>query len=509
MFSCTSVQSDSEEENLDTTLQPQTPVVEQLIPDLRPPTSYSPVVPPRVRFNTDRATRSRRGLNDTSTREVFDRLETVLKQNRKDNRKQVRATSAPPRELDLNNPPSYPPPAAPSSSSTPHTVRHSHPAGMAFTLENLSDSIASALIGADRQKTKRVSPRDLPSFKGKSYEDVQDFLLKYERTGRANNWDDDELKLNLNLALDGSALRYHELLEPSLSWDRMKSQLVKAFGKDRIDYDIANFDHKHIANEDPMGYITQTLRMIEVTLPGAKENEKVFRLIEGLPTDLKAKFIRDQPTTLEGFTKRFKEIQQENAYLQKATLENLVKAATLSGQLPLNNIGSKLFQSSQDIFAAATGKATTQAFGVLSVAEENKLLQEIMALKEQVKKLENQNQGDRSAPRTYNNNPEHPPRNNTGYRPNHQRTSDGRPICSRCGKAGHIMRVCRTGRPFSYQQPARYAPQLPAPATVQQLQNRSGLQALPQPVYYVQQPAMKTDGSNQMVPWVPVTQHLN
>ncbi|UYV77520.1 hypothetical protein LAZ67_15001350 [Cordylochernes scorpioides] len=77
-------------------------------------------------------------------------------------------------------------------------------------------------------------PRNPSMFSGEGAEDPHNWLKKYERVAKHNQWDETLCLANVYFYLTGTALKWFENNEESiLTWKEFMSQLKSAFGKKR------------------------------------------------------------------------------------------------------------------------------------------------------------------------------------------------------------------------------------------------------------------------------------
>ena len=75
-----------------------------------------------------------------------------------------------------------------------------------------------------------VAPRTPTPFHGEIYEDVEDWIQHYERVARHNGWTATQRLQNLYFSLEGTARRWFENHETSLtSWDICAAELKRTF----------------------------------------------------------------------------------------------------------------------------------------------------------------------------------------------------------------------------------------------------------------------------------------
>lgn len=143
--------------------------------------------------------------------------------------------------------------------------------------------------------SKLLHSWDLPSFRGEGHESAEDFLLKFERVGLANKWENDDKLKHMYLCCDRSASKSHDHNKGIKTWNEMKQKFLSTFGKSRVDLDLQGESRKNQVAENPLSYVFTCLEYLEVSNPDATEETKVNALFDGLPNYLKAAFVRDLP----------------------------------------------------------------------------------------------------------------------------------------------------------------------------------------------------------------------
>ena len=289
--------------------------------------------------------------------------------------------------------------------------------------------------------------RDVPRYHGKYYEDVRDWIQSYERYGKTYGWTNEDYLSFLYVALQETAARWHESeRHHHATWTKLRDSLVKAFGKTKLDYLIENQKVKFTV-DDPRAYVDNVLKMVEVDNINASEKEKIDKLLDGLPPKWRVHFVTNEPATVQKFLERLKDETRKNALRQKISNEEEDKPKEETTKTTVTSLRTQ----------------PVPAYALMPSSAEMGMQQQMAAVQQQMNQMM----------QLYNNATQQQQQPRQQQQPiqtrpaiNHQRAPDGRPICSKCGKTGHIMNVCRSSpgnAPTSYGPPPpprfQYKPQ--------------------------------------------------
>lgn len=106
------------------------------------------------------------------------------------------------------------------------------------------------------------------------------------------------------LCLSRNALECHEANRSITDWSDLKKRFLDMFGKSKVDFDLEGESGKMLASEDPLSYVFHVISYLQATSRAASESDKVTRLFDGLPANLKSTFVRNSSTTVQEFTDR-------------------------------------------------------------------------------------------------------------------------------------------------------------------------------------------------------------
>lgn len=127
-------------------------------------------------------------------------------------------------------------------------------------------------------------------FSGTSTDDVNDWLVHYERVSRHNLWDNTIKLANVVFFLHETALRWFDNhQEEIISWDTFRTALGNVFGN-------AERKKQHVherlsqqfqaANETSTAYIEDILHLCRRVNPHMSEENRLRHLFKGIPHDL-------------------------------------------------------------------------------------------------------------------------------------------------------------------------------------------------------------------------------
>ncbi|MDD9361779.1 MAG: hypothetical protein PV344_02495, partial [Anaplasma sp.] len=140
------------------------------------------------------------------------------------------------------------------------------------------------------------APRTAAPFHGELHEDVEDWLNQYDRVARHNNWTPEQRLQNLYFALEGTAKRWFENHEASLtSWDLCVSELKRTFTtqhrRERAE-DLLRMRSQG-PNESVTSFVEDVLRLSARADPQATDDKKLRVLMRGVRDDIFGGLVRN------------------------------------------------------------------------------------------------------------------------------------------------------------------------------------------------------------------------
>ena len=261
-----------------------------------------------------------------------------------------------------------------------------------------------------------------PKFHGLPFEDVRDFINSYERFGRTFAWNQADYLNSLNLVLKDGAGQWHEAAYTQHpTWAAMKNALITTFGKSDLDYKLAGPQASVDLLEDPMTFVANTIKMVQVSKPNATLEDKLEKLFDRLPFELQASFLENRPNTIDKFIERLKNAQRKKLLRQQTKVadgKQITSTTTQVTERPAVISYPAFPFPEQSARSSLNETAVIQAITNLS-SQMGQLMQQVNTRQpsQQTNNTQGQSQG---------------------------RTSDGRVICNYCKKPGHILAKCRT-----------------------------------------------------------------
>lgn len=256
-------------------------------------------------------------------------------------------------------------------------------------------------------------------FTGKSEEDIEEFLTRYSRACRVNNWNTDEEKAQfLPIFLTGAAVIWLDNFEATNNEDckkfsTLKPHLKAAF-EPRIPTDRAEFKLRTRTqgkDESLESYYQDVLRLCRQVNEQMADADKARHLLHGLSRDI------------------IKDVMLLKNDTAQEVLQNARKVEIARSYLTTNETAqSELLKKSADEITKLNQKLSELT---VMVKEGNR------SSDEQRRRI---NQMDETNRARYNRNIN---RDSYGRTP---RTFNGRPICYNCSRPGHIARDCVRNR---------------------------------------------------------------
>lgn len=293
----------------------------------------------------------------------------------------------------------------------------------------------TAFQAMQTSRKKSVHLRDLPTFGEQPHESAEEFILRYGRCAIVHNWNDSDKLKYMNLSCEDTALRWHEANRAHFAtFSNLEKEFLKAFGKNLFDLELQNFTRRFSAADNPLTYVFETLDCILLPNPAATETEKVERLFDGLPANLKSAFVRDSPATVQAFIEWLKKVSREQQYNEKALgHQGLLAAVAALGTTDPTGVQSRELKPT-----IKTQTTTEQVKSVYFAREQewdDKLRSIDRRLSDITEMLEN------NKPKTP---PPMPSASNLNRTAGRAAAQIQRDTCNFCGREGHLARNCRS-----------------------------------------------------------------
>ncbi|MDD9361433.1 MAG: hypothetical protein PV344_00675, partial [Anaplasma sp.] len=149
-----------------------------------------------------------------------------------------------------------------------------------------------------------IAPRTPTPFHGEIHEDVEDWIQHYVRVARHNGWTAEQCLQNVYFSLEGTARRWFENHEASLtSWDICVAELKRTFSSQHRRQRAEDLLQSRIQapNESVTSFVEDVLRLSARADPQATEEKKLRFLMRGVKSEIFGGLVRNPPTTVEGF----------------------------------------------------------------------------------------------------------------------------------------------------------------------------------------------------------------
>ncbi|XP_077484441.1 uncharacterized protein LOC144094341 [Amblyomma americanum] len=180
------------------------------------------------------------------------------------------------------------------------------------------------------------NPRLPKPFHGSQLEDVEDWLLEFERVASFNQWDDAAKLRNVFFSLEDGARTWYENREDALtSWHEFRRRLLETYtSTDRRERaERALQSRIQMPNETVSMCVEDMTRLFRRADPAMPEDKKVRHLMRGVKEQLFAGLVRSPPGTVAEFLSEA--VTMEKMLLRRSTTyDRPVLAASLTEPLP-------------------------------------------------------------------------------------------------------------------------------------------------------------------------------
>ena len=304
-----------------------------------------------------------------------------------------------------------------------------------------------------------------PPFHGFPNEDVNEWLLKYERISKFYNWSNAKKLGALPLLLGGTALAWFQTLPAEIASDfkRLTDELKSRFGAQSLEFIFRQelYARKQGPNE-PLSLYTEDI-IKKCQRLALSENEIMNVFINGLVDEIKTHVILGQPKTFaeaESFARLRNAVKsasgvssplgtsQEKAAQQEKRIKELEGQVTLLMSIAAKSNEKQVSLSKPvqalDVQAKTAPKLQTNPFlpdhqsPVSPISEIQLVKSELIAAMDARFNRENPD-SKRFASGAK---PRFPRANQNFARGRNLRTTDGQPICNYCQRVGHVSKYC-------------------------------------------------------------------
>ncbi len=374
------------------------------------------------------------------------------------------------------------------------------------TVTNLQTQLTAVQAALDGNSNSGLFKQ--PTFSGLPNEDVNEWVIKFDRLSKFYNWSNAKKLGALPLLLSGPALAWYQTLpaETSNDFSALIEQLKNRFGAQNLEFIFRQelYSRKQGPNEPLSMYTEDIIRRCQRL--SLSDNDMMNVFINGLADNIKNHVILNQPKSfaeadnlarlrnavnISGGTtshlgnaqgvaqaQRIKELEGQVNLLM--SLASQKEGAKLNSPPSIQALETEILAQSRPnpstnpFLPLPTSEPASQATSNFGMQEfKNDIIAAIDA------RLSNNQFQKKSG---------NPQRFPSGYaRGRSLRTTDGQPICNTCQRVGHVARYCNSRPQFSvpqyqpryprqpfqsqYQQTAAYEPPFQQPRFQAQISN--------------------------------------
>ncbi|KZS03079.1 Uncharacterized protein APZ42_034284 [Daphnia magna] len=293
---------------------------------------------------------------------------------------------------------------------------------------NLGDGVENVvLVGVQEGRFREREP---PVFNGNAGEDVMHWITRFERIADYNSWNATRRFAHLGMCLEGVALEWYLSLAPQpQDYQTLRIAILNAFKDPNYEYDLeSQFRNRFQGLDEPvMTYCYNIVYLCSKLDPNMAEPTKVNHILRGLKPTLLERVYPLVETGVTDTQALFNLVLRHSQAMHLANRSDWSsKIITTTQCLPIMNsstsnsfITRKELEGSMNTLKRELKGEITEVKSSL----ETTLVSHLSSIEKLIEKSTHSNQPFSNA------------------RP-FKRTSDGRPICNNCTRAGHIARNC-------------------------------------------------------------------
>lgn len=290
-------------------------------------------------------------------------------------------------------------------------------------------------------------PRDPGNFSGSGEQDVEEWLLLYERISTHNRWDPTIMLANVIFYLKDTARTWFLTHEEGItSWDMCKEQLQHLFG-DPIGRKLSAkrklASRVQTPTESYIAYIQDILSLCQKADPNMPDSERVPHILKGIADDAFQLLVFKDCATADAVIKecrRFEEAKKRRITANFIRLPNTAPTSSCEDPTSQTHHIAKIVRRELEAMSPSSSlHAPPEPEPSVPISTVQAIVREEMNRFH----APTYTTGRRSP--LVHQTPNSPPPGNFSYRrdPAAWRTPDNRPICFHCSGVGHIQRYCR------------------------------------------------------------------
>lgn len=325
--------------------------------------------------------------------------------------------------------------------------------------EDTSQPTTSATPTTTTQYVALSQPRDPGIFSGTNDVDVDQWLGMYERISKNYGWDPTVMLANVIFYLDKTPRVWFETHEEYITnWDTFKEQLRDLFGNPFGRQLAAKKQlavRTQTSTEPYLAYIQDVLALCQKAEQNMCEADKVSHILKGIADDAFNLLVFTNVTTVDAVIKECRRLEQAKSRRIAHQFERLPNTAPTSSceaspcQSSASENVTRIVRRELEAAYPAVNKASmisdaqTPAVSLIQAVVRQEfanagLLPTVCAVHDSDASLSSVGTTRRrqNLPRSRN--------------PSDWRTADDKPICFRCGRAGHVARYCRSQWPLTW-----------------------------------------------------------